>query len=399
MIAADDGEIKINQDSIDISTNIVQPMIDSLRAESALIIDHTEHSLFNNVQVNDITHVDSTTLFPHSGSWPIVFGLFPLYQQALKDVRWLDNQKYYSCAGILKTLNRLDHNGVGFFFIERHALTVFNNVFFSALARQNLTLEHIICLPRDFFRPATYPSPLLITIRQGESSKFRITQIDNAEQASTFATFYSKQDDFEMELVAKANKSSTQAVQSNLIEAKDFTSVDKFLIDLRMREFGQNKSKGYKEKTLKEISTTKPRAQRREHLESKPNALYIIRSGRNTVTSDYYIAQKTKANIIQLEIDEIAASAEFLEYYFRTDIGRMLVESCSDPSRAGVIDAQALMQTNIVIPPLNVQLEILEGLKNLKTIRITLAEAENNLAQNPDLLSMIKKVEKLVISR
>jgi len=132
------------------------------------------------------------------------------------------------------------------------------------------------------------------------------------------------------------------------------------------------------------------------HVHSK-NSIYIPRIGTAAVTSDHSeIILEKPHKYFQVQCDPSIVNAEYLTAFFDSGIGKLIFSSMFSESQVKTISARSIYETIVCVPELEVQIEIVESLEKIKTIKRKISEYEENIALNPMTSHALSKIESVL---
>jgi hypothetical protein len=146
-------------------------------------------------------------------------------------------------------------------------------------------------------------------------------------------------------------------------------------LETEYKEFGTRKLGDL----LKSINSVKPKFE----FKNLPNSLYIHKVGTKAVTSSIENLSSNHSNYYQCECNDELVDAEYLESFFGSRLGKLILSSLNTGSFIPNITLQNLSDAEVSIPPLKAQLEIVNSISKLRKVKDVIGQFEDDLAVNP----------------
>jgi hypothetical protein len=124
---------------------------------------------------------------------------------------------------------------------------------------------------------------------------------------------------------------------------------------------------------------------------SRENAVYIPRVGNSPVIANLENAMLKHQNYIQVVLDETIANNKYLELFFSSELGQLVLQSLYSGSVIPHINKSDLTNVFIPIPPLDEQRLIVDTGSELNRLTKTIESFKRELSLNPRSASSIQE--------
>ena len=274
---------------------------------------------------------------------------------------------------ILKTALLLNSEGVGFFVVplsflkKRGESKVYTN-----LERFGLFIDAILSLPSGTFAPATQIPGLLLIIRKKKPSRLFVGEL---------TTDLSYRDTLLKNL--KARKTGKTPHLGALVESTSFRSFSTLVAEYEIKALA--KELGLSPTPLPKICTAinLPKKTEGEEFSDYQNAVYLPLIGRSPAVASLANLQIKAQNYIQLVLNPEIAIAEYVANFLNTVLGHKIRESLFSGTFIPHITKSQLVNTDLYLPNLEVQSEII-GIKSIITnLSIQLETLERQIWNRP----------------
>jgi hypothetical protein len=354
----------------EIITSFSNTFIEKSGAKSCLQINHSEHKLFNNLncQKLDISNYKTEAL-PTTGHWDIMFGDFPfgMNPAGLPDA---NPRLSYSTNAILSMLKHLNEGGYAIFTAEPYVLQHNARSIRHHLEFYGCEVAAIFATPDSLLKHYTSIKVPLIVLKKGQVEKEFIAEIDSDIQAERLVqSFFDKAEG--------QNLLTGVWVEKNLFEGFYRWKIQQKIHSL------QSEYKNFNKLSIEDIAESVNLCKLNEQFLEADNAIYIPKLGATTVVSNINQVKIKHQNVIQVICKQDLVDSIYLVYFFGSTLGRLIIDSLRSQSFIPSISKSDILKTEIAIPPLNVQREIVGSISKLNFIKNKISQFEENLALNP----------------
>ena len=354
----------------EIITSFSNTFIEMSGAKSCLQINHSEHKLFNNLKCQklDTTHYKTEAL-PTTGHWDIIFGDFPfgMTPGSLQDA---NPRLSYSINAILSILKHLNEGGYAIFTAEPSALQHNVKSIRHHLEFVGCEVAAIFATPDSLLKHYTSIKVPLIVLKKGQVDKEFIAEIDSAIQSEGLVQSF-----FDM-------TEGQNLLTGVWVEKNSFEGFYRWKIQQQIHSL-QSEYKNFNKLSIEDIADSVNLCKLNEQFLEADNAIYIPKLGANPVVGDINQVKIKHQNVIQVICKQDLVDATYLVYFFGSTLGRLIIDSLRSQSFIPSISKSDILKTEIAIPPLDVQREIVSSISKLNFIKNKISQFEENLALNP----------------
>lgn len=354
----------------EIITSFSNTFIEMSGAKSCLQINHSEHKLFNNLKCQklDTTHYKTEAL-PTTGHWDIIFGDFPfgMTPGSLQDA---NPRLSYSINAILSMLKYLNEGGYAIFTAEPSALQHNVKSIRHHLQFVGCEVAAIFATPDSLLKHYTSIKVPLIVLKKGQVDKEFIAEIDSAIQSERLVQSF-------------FDKTEGQNLLTGVwVEKNSFEGFYRWKIQQQIHSL-QSEYKNFNKLSIEDIADSVNLCKLNEQYLEVDNAIYIPKLGASPVVGDINQVKIKHQNVIQVICKQDLVDAKYLVYFFGSTLGRLIIDSLRSQSFIPSISKSDILKTEIAIPPLDVQREIVSSILKLNFIKNKISQFEENLALNP----------------
>lgn len=357
---------QINQNRNEVLVAFVNSLITKLEITGALVLQHSEFKLFDDVFCKQKNVFDYTNGVPGSGNWDLIIADLPLGMKAEMN----DKKVSYILKTIANAISRLTSNGIMLTIGEPVMMRNDSKGIRSLLEDKGCSLAAIINTPEGLLRPYTeLRVPLFIIKRSTQSDEFigELIDLDQANQlANAFAT----------------NSSGTTLEQGILVESGTFEGFVKWKIGQQIQAL-ETEYKDFNTQKLGDLLISINTVKTGVNFKNVSNCIYIHKVGTRTVTSKLEDLKSNHSNFFQCECDSELVDAKYLESFFCSKLGKLILSSLNSGSYIPNITTQNLIDARISIPPIETQREIANSISKIKKVREIICQFEDDLALNP----------------
>ncbi len=319
--------------------------------------------------------------FPTKGCWDLILGDLPLNARGMSTRGVNNKNQFFTTSEICYSAGQLTDGGYIISTIDPSIITNSGkNLLSDGLAAAGCSIAAYLETPKNFFQPLASIRPTLAVIKKGFVSKQFIGTLVTEEQAGELARNI-------LSGVSGADLASGIAIDFDA-----FKGFDKWKIQLQINAL-QSEFKGYK--TIKFSNLLKELVPGKKGFEfqDKSNTIYIHKVGTKPVVSSLKKLDGKHDYFFQCSLDESQVSSSFLESFFSTELGRLILNSISSGVAIPHISLADLRNAEIPVPSLKDQNEINASIQKLKRVRALILDFENNVSINP--LSAVDDIKRI----
>ncbi len=303
-----------------------------------------------------------------SGEYDFIFGDLPFGLNRVSISQEVKFKVPKNWSDIAESLSRLSEKGRAFYLVEPSIIYSRQGVHFTEyLAKQGLYLNTIFNPPQKLLYPSTSFRPILIEFRKEKFEEYFIAEISGSNIDVVSDNYLQR-------------KNSGNLEQGLLTDKKSFESFDSFKINKQIENL-QTQYKEYSNYKLNEIAEKINLT--RERFEVVPNAIYIPKIGTSKVTSEIEKVTVKHQNIFQVVLNEKIVKAEYLSLFFKSEIGRLTLNSLTTGSFIPSINKSSIENCIVAIPAIQEQELLIHTNSKLDELQETINELKSELSLNP----------------
>ncbi len=243
--------------------------------------------------------------------------------------------------------------------------------FIHTISGKNIFLQSLIESPKKIHFPHTNIQPSIAVFSKcSNQNKFFIASLDENEAIEELFENLSKR------------KANGNLVEGDIVEIEDFKGFLNYRINKEIEAL-QSQFKEFEKKYLGdiaiEINITKTK-----FTEDKNNSyIYISKVGKLSVFNDLDSLDKKQHNFFQVKLKNKIADPVYLEYYFKSDLGQLSLESLMTGTIVKNINKVSLKDIIIPLPDIKTQKEIIKSYELISQTYNVINYLEKDLYLNP----------------
>jgi hypothetical protein len=352
-----------------IVSSFVNAFIKLSNAKSSLLLEHGDFNIFNDLEtIQQDTFNRANKPFPNLGSWDIVLGDFPFGMSVANTPLAEYGLPTYSTAATIKSLPYLSSNGYGIYVIEPSSLAKSN--FRAQIKSNGFSIAAILNAPEGLLKAYTALRFVFIVLKKGKVDKEFIGELESVEQAHVLVENY---------FSSQAEQNLSMGIW---LDSGKFDSFNKWKIQQQISALDSEYKKFTKRK-LSDVATSINACKVGATFEYIENSIYIPKIGTQPVISDINKTAIKHQNYFQVVCNSHFVEAEYLEAFFGSKLGRLIIESLPSQSWIPSINKADISDAEIALPNIPSQKEIVASIKKLRQIKEKISSFEDNLALNP----------------
>lgn len=339
--------------------------------------------IFDKCLIGSVEKFDfSSNGFPLEGWWDLILGDLPLNARWLSTRAYSNKKQLFTTSEICYSASQLTEDGYIISTIDPSTMTSSGkNLLLDGLASSGCSIAGYLETPKNFYQPLTSICPPLVIIKKGPVSKQFLGSLVNEEQAEELAKNFF------------LGRNGSDLVNGIFTDFGIFKGFDNWKIQSQINAL-QSEYKNYKTITFSNLLKELVPGKRGIKFEDKLNTIYIHKVGTKPVVSSLDRLDGKQDYFIQCSLDENLVSSFFLESFFSTELGKLILSSISSGVVVPHISLMDLRNAEIPLPSLKDQNDINDSIKKLKRVRSLILEFENNVSINPlGALDDIKRID------
>ena len=351
-----------------ITSNFIERLLNSIAPKNPLLLNFTRPSVLE-LKIEGVREIESENDFEKYNNpqfdliiGDLPFGLDTIPFDSVSKLRVSRNWNY-----MLTALRKLNSVGQAFFLVEPSILfSQRGKSFLSDLASEKYFINAVFELPEKLLYPQTAFQPILIAFERLKEEMLFIGQITSEHEVLTKNYLL---------------KVGTDNIVTGLVLNRDsFESFNKFRIEAEIKSLKTQYNDYVKYNLIevsKEINFT------REEFEERPNCLYIPKLGSSPVVSSLSKTTLKHQNYFQIVLDDQIVKAEFLELFYHSELGKLILRSLSSGSYIPKINKADIETSIVAIPKLEEQNLLAHTNQKLSELQDILNELKTDLSLNP----------------
>ncbi|BEI33218.1 RNA-binding domain-containing protein [Polynucleobacter sp. HIN5] len=357
--------IEINEEKKVIINTFINSLIENLKAKNVLILNHSQFNIFNSIVCEKKKVLNYSESINVSEKWDLILADLPIGMK----VEFDGKSSSYITKTILESINLLNESGL-MFSIGENILIQNTKRGIRSLLNNQAELLAIIDSPEGLFKPYTNLRIPFFLVKKGLIAQEIICELKDQDQADHLA-----------------KKIVNESLGNNLeegifIKPGEFQGFSRWKIhqhiqalETEYKQFGTKKLSDL----FRSINSVKPKS----NFDNLSNSLYIHKVGTKPVTSNIENLSSNHSNFYQCVCNHELVDAKYLESFFCSRLGKLILNSLNSGSFIPNITLQNLNDAEVSIPPLKEQLEIINSISKLKKVKDVISQFEDDLAVNP----------------
>jgi hypothetical protein len=364
--------------------NIVSAFVDEIKllinAEECLKLDISNFSIFDvpDSSVDIAKGFDWKSEISDNSTFDLILGDLPLglnrinFQFGNKKLKIRRNW-----AGLLSSLKFLKPDGIAVFMLESMAFSSIGSITLEeALNSEGYFINAILNAPEGLLKPETTITPVFVIITTNMVKSVFIAELLNENQSRKVASNY-----------LSSSVTIGDLKNGMTIPPKVFHSFNRIKIKQQIERL-ETQYKEYEEYIVGELAVEINYVKSGENLKEKPNAIYIPKIGNSAVVSKLSDTKIKHHNYFQVVLNEKAIN-EYVAAFFKTNIGRLILDSLTSGTFIPHLNKLELEQALIALPSPEDQKKIIGTQKKLSELKQAIDIFDSELALNPTSSSTI----------
>ncbi|MFN5396900.1 MAG: ATP-binding protein [Pseudanabaena sp.] len=345
-------------------------------AKSLLHIQASQFNLFYDLYDLEFQEVNATANITENARYDLILGDLPL---GLNVVEWKDGdgtiKTRQNWLEILKSLNHLEINGIGLFLLEPVGFSSNAGVIFeNELNQRGLFVNSYINLPPSILEPYTSLVPVFVVISKKKSNKLFVVELLDDKQAREVARNYC------------SGVYGDNLANGKYIEASDYHGFYRIKVKDQIERL-ETQYKSYKEYKLGDLASIKS-ISKDKHFKECDNTMYIHKSKNSEIVCKISDIKFDHSNYFQVILEDVVIN-EYLALFFRSALGKLIIESLKSGEFRPVLAQSYLEQAIITLPTLEEQKDIVHTQNKLQVLKQAIDNFDSELALNPTNSSAI----------
>ncbi|MEA5478724.1 restriction endonuclease subunit S [Pseudanabaena galeata UHCC 0370] len=325
-------------------------------AKSLLHIQASQFNLFYDLYDLEFQEVNATANITENARYDLILGDLPL---GLNVVEWKDGdgtiKTRQNWLEILKSLNHLEINGIGLFLLEPVGFSSNAGVIFeNELNQRGLFVNSYINLPPSILEPYTSLVPVFVVISKKKSNKLFVVELLDDKQAREVARNYC------------SGVYGDNLANGKYIEASDYHGFYRIKVKDQIERL-ETQYKSYKEYKLGDLASIKS-ISKDKHFKECDNTMYIHKSKNSEIVCKISDIKFDHSNYFQVILEDVVIN-EYLALFFRSALGKLIIESLKSGEFRPVLAQSYLEQAIITLPTLEEQKDIVHTQNKLQVLK------------------------------
>jgi Putative DNA-binding domain/Type I restriction modification DNA specificity domain len=356
----------INQKKTEIVSAFLNSLIKIREIDRILVLNHTPYDLFGSISCNKVSNFTYLDDVPKNDKWDLIIASSPNMHMPAE---LKGHPATYTAKLLVEAVDLLTKDGL-LFSTVLPILLQNDDKGLRNLLTNKAAISALIDSPEGILKPITNLRLPFVILETKKSTHEFIGELIDVQQAEQLAVNFS-------------GKTSGNSLEQGFIEAAGkFEGFSKWKASQRIHiletEYKQFNSHRLCD-LLKAVNIVKVKST----FEVLPNCLYVHRAGSKAVTSDINKISSGHNNYYQCVCDEELVDADYLESFFNSKLGKLILNSLRIDSIVPSITLKALNDAQISLPPLQSQKEIANSISKLRKVRDIITQCEEDLALNP----------------
>lgn len=383
---------RLKKQFIDLLDSVVSIYREILKPEKVLHIKASEFNIFIDYQTDSILSLDNinklNTLYEKLIDPNILFNLvvgdFPFWLQWAKIVNKNTKLKFLEDEFILQASKRLWQEWIGIYMVRSSFFLQSNKILIDTLNQEWIYINGVFNLPKDSLAPFTSLQPILIIISRKENKSLYISELSYDSNIESIVWNY-------------YDSNSNDLANGIFIERDSFMTFDRYKAHEKIRKLSTIYSEfsKYRLWDIANITILKDHS----ILDDKEESIFFPSIWNSQVLSWYEELKLTQKNYFQIEVKTNVFKAEYLAYFFRSELGWLIRSSLISSSTIPHVNKSDLLDIELPLPDISTQEKIIKAYKKLDSLKQGIIEVENELSINPItswILEEMKNIEESI---
>jgi hypothetical protein len=345
-------------------------------AKSLLHIQASQFNLFYDLYDLEFQEVNAAENITEKARYDLILGDLPL---GLNVVEWKDGdgtiKTRQNWLEILKSLNHLEVNGIALFLLEPIGFTSSAGVIFeNELNQRGLFVNSYVNLPPAILEPCIPLVPVFVVISKKKSNKLFVVELLDDKQAREVARNYC------------SGVYGDNLANGKYIEASDYHGFYRIKVKDQIERL-ETQYKSYKEYKLGDLASIKS-ISKDKHFKECDNTIYIHKSKNSEIVCKISDIKFDHSSYFQVILEDVVIN-EYLALFFRSALGKLIIESLKSGEFRPVLAQSYLEQALITLPTLDEQKNIVHTQNKLQVLKQAIDNFDSELALNPTSSSAI----------
>lgn len=247
-----------------------------------------------------------------------------------------------------------------------------------SLAEEGWWVDSVIGLPKGALLPSTMISVSLVSFSPVKAHEVFVAELESSEAAGAVVKNW------------LARQGAKVTSLGRMIPREELATPA--MISARERATSVGRRTGGVPLELRLIAKITPFSRRIEGgFELVDNAVYCPEVGPSPAVTDPDRARVVRERLIQLQLDPAIARAEFVAGLLNTEYGRALRDACAVGSAILRVDRKRLAESDLFLPPIEVQEQVLLLQRDIAELRSELGEVERDLWRYPKKVPELRR--------
>lgn len=338
---------------------------------SVLHYASSNFGVFGDAGTLDTTNITSIQEITNGTRFDLILGDFPL---GLIQTTWNVNgntiKAQQNWIEIAKSLALLNNSGTALCLLEPLAFSNSKGTIFEkSLNDLGYFVNCIFNCPKNLLRPATTITPVIVAMSRVANQRLYIAELLSDEQVKQVVDNYFSAHD------------SGDLVFGTYIDKSEYRGFNRIKIRQQIERL-ETQYKTFEEYRLDNLASEINSVKSGDSFHERANAIYVPNVGTSPVVGRLKDAKLKHHNYFQVVFQDATVS-EYLVAFFRSALGRMILDSMVSQTFIPHLNKQDLEQLIVALPSIPEQQSIVSTLSKLQKLRDAIQTFDAQLALNP----------------
>ena len=348
-------------------TDFIYRLTETLAPQKTLVLHLSGLNMFRQIEFEQAVTIEKEEqLSVDSGQYDYIVADLPLNIKKVKSALNPEEKVNNNWDLLYQAIQKLSHHGIAVFIVEPAIL--FSNLGRKVLARleqDGFVYNAAFNTPENILDPITTFRPILLVFSTKPSQSIFIGSI--GEDNHTLVQNFVQQ------------KDSENLESGRLVAKSEFKSFSGYATSSQIEKLLQQYT-GYQLYRLKDVSLKIAKTKKR--FASTPNSFYLSRVGASNAVMELKPSDDHKY-FFQVQLDEEMVLAEYMILFYRSKLGRLILESLNSGSFIPHIIKSDLSKSTVAIPKMDEQITLVQASSKLNNLQEILRKLQQEIGLNP----------------
>ncbi|WP_320129359.1 RNA-binding domain-containing protein [uncultured Sphaerochaeta sp.] len=368
----------------DLLVCFLKEFIKQFEPEKILLFKKSYFMLFRVYPEIRLDFIEYPAEIPDKKKYNLIIGDLPFGMPKREYPKGLLKKSYReNFIDIIELSSKLEKEGIAIITAEPSGYSTNDGkAFEKELNSHGFFINAYIRAPEGILDPYTKVTPILAIISRNNTGKLFLAEILEIDQIQEIVQNY------------KSKKNGLEITSGKFVEKESFWGFGNLHILPQIERLKLQFSE-FEEYQLSDLAESIKTIQSGAKFEDFGNAIYVPRIGNSSVVRKIEEFKLKHHNYFQIVLKN-SVSNEYLTLFFQTTLGRLILNSLFSESYINHLTKARLEKSMVVLPPLNIQDQIIKANRKLNKLKISVDSITSEMAINPlgtDLL--LKRIDKL----